>query len=214
MKSRTIEAPSTKASDEVTASRSSDAAALWVTYINIVLYALCYQLQNPVEPFLIQSLSEKAGSGDVGGDRDANLQRTYGNLQSFFSMIQTIGSPLVGILLDRIGLRYASAMVFLASATSYGILASAKDMNWLFWSKVPTALQHAFLIAQATAATATGNDAAGTFNKVSICYFFVHQVHRYSADPFFVSLPLCNSVFAAARAAALGRMTTSYTIVS
>ena len=170
MTSRAIEESTTKSGvAEATTSRTtiSGAAALWVTYINIVLYALCYQLQNPVEPFLIQSLSEKAG---VGGDRDADLQRTYGNLQSFFSMIQTIGSPLVGILLDRIGIRYASAMVFLASATSYGILASAKDMNWLFWSKVPTALQHAFLIAQATAATATGDDAAGTLNKTSVLF--------------------------------------------
>ena len=139
-----------------------DSAALWVTYINIVLYALCYQLQNPVEPFLIKSLTEQEQADSADVDADINLQKTYGNLQSFFSIIQTIGSPLVGILLDRIGIRYASAMVFLSSAASYTILASAKDMTWLFYSKIPTALQHAFLIAQATAATTTGNDAAGT----------------------------------------------------
>ena len=144
-----------------------DSAALWVTYINIVLYALCYQLQNPVEPFLIKSLTEQEQADSADVDADINLQKTYGNLQSFFSIIQTIGSPLVGILLDRIGIRYASAMVFLSSAASYTILASAKDMTWLFYSKIPTALQHAFLIAQATAATATGNDAAGTFYFLS-----------------------------------------------
>jgi OCT family organic cation transporter-like MFS transporter 18 len=142
--------------------------ALWVTYINITLYALCYQLQSPVEPFLIKSLSEKAGHAD-------NVSQTYGNLQAFFSTIQTIGSPLVGILLDRVGIRKASAMVFLASALSYAILASASDLPLLFLSKVPTALQHAFLVAQATAATSTAGDSA-------------------------------------ARAAALGRMTTAYTI--
>ena len=32
---------------------------LWITYVNIVLYALSYQLQRPVEPYLIQSLIEK-----------------------------------------------------------------------------------------------------------------------------------------------------------
>ena len=129
---------------------SADKAALWVTYINIVLYALCYQLQRPVEPFLIESLSK--------GENAETVSQTYGNLQAFFSTVQTIGSPLVGILLDRVGIRKASAMVFLSSALSYAILASASDLNLLFLSKVPTALQHAFLIAQATAAASTGGD--------------------------------------------------------
>jgi OCT family organic cation transporter-like MFS transporter 18 len=129
---------------------SADKAALWVTYINIVLYALCYQLQRPVEPFLIESLSK--------GENAETVSQTYGNLQAFFSTVQTIGSPLVGILLDRVGIRKASALVFLSSALSYAILASASDLNLLFLSKVPTALQHAFLIAQATAATSTGGD--------------------------------------------------------
>jgi OCT family organic cation transporter-like MFS transporter 18 len=131
---------------------SADKAALWVTYINIVLYAICYQLQRPVEPFLIESLSK--------GENAETVSQTYGNLQAFFSTIQTIGSPLVGILLDRVGIRKASAMVFMSSALSYAILASASDLNLLFLSKVPTALQHAFLVAQATAATSTGGDAA------------------------------------------------------
>ena len=141
---------------------------LWVTYINIALYALSYQLQTPVEPFLIKKLMEKAGDGE-------GVNQTYGNLQSFFQTIQTIGSPLVGILLDRIGVRYTSMLVFLASAMCYSILAMAYDLKTLFLSKIPTVFQAAFLVAQATAATSTGNDAA-------------------------------------ARASALGRMTTAYTV--
>jgi MFS family permease len=153
---------------ETTRNSSNADLILWVTYINIVLYALCYQLQRPVEPFLVKSLSEN--------HEDPNyVSEKYGQLQAFFSAIQTVGSPLVGILLDRVGVRRASAVVFLASALSYGILASATSMNLLFWSKVPTALQHAFLVAQAAAAISTGSDAA-------------------------------------ARAQALGRMTTAYTI--
>ena len=150
-----------------TSPASVNSTVLWVTYLNIVLYALCYQLQRPVEPFLIKSLSEKSGDAD-------SITQTYGNLQSFFNTAQTIGSPLVGILLDRIGIRNTSALVFLASALSYSILASAYDLPTLFLSKIPTVLQAAFLVAQATAATSTGNNAA-------------------------------------ARAAALGRMTTAYT---
>jgi OCT family organic cation transporter-like MFS transporter 18 len=138
--------------------------------LNIVLYALCYQLQRPVEPFLVEALSHKAGD-----DGATSISQRYGQLNSFFSAIQTVGSPLVGIMLDRIGIRYASALVFLASTISYAILAKSTDLTLLFISKIPTALQHAFLVAQATAATTTRGDAA-------------------------------------ARAQALGPMTTAYTI--
>lgn len=133
-------------------SQEESVRALWITYLNIALYALSYNLQRPVEPFLVQSLSKNADNHD-------EIARTYGQLQAFFSTIQTIGSPLVGILLDRIGVRRASAVVFAASALSYAILASAHSMPLLFLSKLPTALQHAFLVAQAIAATSTaGND--------------------------------------------------------
>lgn len=162
--------------------------ALWVTYLNIVLYALCFQLQKPVEPFLVQQLISSSSRGSDGNEDVISL--AYGQLQSFFSAIQTIGSPLVGILLDRVGIRITSAMVFLASAASYGILAGASNMHLLFLSKVPTVLQHAFLVAQATAAT---------------CYSSTEHegdIHGHpSADRVLV-----------ARAQALGRMTTAYTI--
>ncbi|CAB9508079.1 22 member 18 [Seminavis robusta] len=157
----------TSASDTPSASGRNVDMVLWVTYINIVLYGLCFQLQRPVEPFLVKSLSE--------GSDSAEFTQTYGRLQSFFNAVQTIGSPLVGILLDQIGIRNASAVVFGATALSYAMLASATDMNLLFLSKVPTMLQAAFLVAQATAANVTGDDNA-------------------------------------ARARALGRMTTAYTI--
>jgi predicted MFS family arabinose efflux permease len=146
-----------------------DRIALLVTYMNIVLYALCFQLQRPIEPFLVKSLASQSG------DDSAQVSKTYGQLQSFFSAVQTIGSPVVGILLDNIGIRYASAVVFGATSLSYFILAYATDMNLLFLSKVPAVLQAAFLVAQATAATATGGDPT-------------------------------------ARARALGRMTTAYTV--
>ena len=152
-----------------TADISRSQRALWITYINIILYALCYQLQRPVEPFLVEYLA-KSSTADA-----STVTLRYGQLQSFFSTIQTIGSPVVGILLDRVGIRVASTAVFAASAVSYAILAVATDMNTLFYSKIPTALQHAFLVAQAIAASSCQGDEA-------------------------------------ARAQALGRMTTAYTI--
>ena len=38
---------------------------LGIIYINIVLYATCYQIQRPLEPFLVDKL---ALSGDASGD--------------------------------------------------------------------------------------------------------------------------------------------------
>lgn len=136
--------------------------------LNIVLYAFAYQLQRPVEPFLIESLSEGADAKTV--------EKTYGRLQAFFSLAQTVGSPIVGALLDRIGTRYCSVIVFLASALSYAILASATTLSHLFLSKLAATLQAGFLVAQAGVAAATA-----------------------TAAP-------------AVRAAALGRLTTAYTI--
>eukprot|EP00980_Cylindrotheca_fusiformis_P014538 scaffold3914_cov121-Cylindrotheca_fusiformis.AAC.7 len=153
---------------------------LLVTYLNLVLYALCHQLQRPVEPFLVQSLMDKENSAESSS---LNVSRAYGNLQSFFQAIQTVGSPLVGILLDRLGIQKTSALVFLASALSYAMLSVATDMTSLFYSKIPTVLQAAFLVAQATATTTLQNDSAHVASTVD-----------------------------AARAAALGRMTTAYTI--
>jgi OCT family organic cation transporter-like MFS transporter 18 len=147
-----------------------------ITYFNIILYALSYQLQRPVEPFLVRSLIHNFGE-DASKETAAN--QTYGNLTSFFSAIQTIGSPLVGILFDKIGTRRTSILVYLASAASYAILANATSANWLYLSKVPTILQHAFLVGQATVASLSTED---------------------------------NQNDLLTRAAALGRMTTAYTI--
>lgn len=166
----------TDADVDNTNTSNTDRIALLVTYANLVLYALCYQLQRPVEPFLVQALSTTRGDGGDDSAYQAHVvSKTYGQLQSFFNAVQTVGSPLVGILLDKIGIRNASAVVFAATALSYLLLAYATDMKLLFLSKVPTILQAAFLVAQATASTATGGDAS-------------------------------------ARAQALGRMTTAYTI--
>lgn len=155
-----------------------------VTYLNIILYAVSYQLQRPVEPFLVRSLIHDANH-DSGNDREeSTANQTYGRLTSFFSLIQTIGSPLVGTLLDRIGPRQTSILVYAGSACSYWILANATTPTLLYLSKVPTILQHAFLVGQATVSSLPSNND--------------DEEDRLSS--------------AKRRAAALGRMTTAYTI--
>ena len=49
--------------------------ALLIVYVNILLYAVCYQLQRPIEPFLVDKLSSKS----------TDSKQAYGQLQSFFS---------------------------------------------------------------------------------------------------------------------------------
>lgn len=112
-------------------------ATLAIVYINVALYALCFQLQRPIEPFLVDKLSQGADS-----------QEAFGQLGSFFSVIQTIGSPVVGVLVDRIGPKHSFMFVFAGSALSYGILSCATSMSMLYLSKLPALLQHAFLVAQ------------------------------------------------------------------
>ena len=129
-----------------------------VTYANIILYATSYQLQRPVEPFLVRSLiHNNQNNTSSTNQEESSSNQTYGRLTSFFSLIQTVGSPLIGILLDRIGVRKTSILVYLASAASYWILANATSTTWLFWSKVPTILQHAFLVGQATVASSAAS---------------------------------------------------------
>ena len=47
-----------------------------LVYVLVTLYALCYQLQRPVEPFMVEKL--------VGDDGDAIA--AYGYVTSFFSL--------------------------------------------------------------------------------------------------------------------------------
>ena len=167
---------------------------LYIVYINVVLYATCYQLQRPIEPFMVERLGLTAG----GSASDAQVsewvseygvnvpwgcllcvtyithtltlpQGAYMQLQSFFSVLQMVGSLFIGMLVDKIGSRGAQnfalthsltwivcvlhisggfILCFSASALSYGLLACATSIEILYISKIPTIFQAGFLCAQ------------------------------------------------------------------
>ena len=98
-----------------------------------------------MEPFLIDRLS-KTGSMDE-----------YARLQSFFSLLQMVGSIIVGRFLDRLGARTMFLVTFLASALSYFLLSKATTMDILYYSKLPTILQAGFLCAQTLVAQITSD---------------------------------------------------------
>ena len=194
---------------------STSTTAITVTYINIILYALSYQLQRPVEPYLVRSLIHNTTSSNTNGaggaddnnssnttEEETSANVTYGNLTAFFSLIQTIGSPLVGILLDTIGPRYTSLLVYSASGLSYYLLSIAHTPRMLYVSKVPALLQHAFLVGQATV-VATLPDSSSTSSSRSGSSGSNDDTAT-DAD--------ADAAATTRRAAALARMTTAYTI--
>lgn len=119
--------------------------ALVILYFNIALYATCFQLQRPIEPYMVEKL------GLDGDDSDGE----YAKLQSFFNVIHMIGSLIFGLLLDWWGPRGGFILSFAASGISYALLANATSLNMLYASKIPTVFQSGFLCAQAAAAELT-----------------------------------------------------------
>ena len=117
---------------------SSQNFTLAIIYLNIFLYALCYQMQRPLEPYLVDRLVISEGSA-------AN---EYARLQSFFFIVQTLGSLFIGRLIDNIGYKQGFILNFLASALSYFILSESRTLLLLYLSKLPTILQAGFLCAQ------------------------------------------------------------------
>ena len=131
-------------------------------YALVVLYALCYQLQAPLEPYLVETL--------VRDDQDASA--AYARLQSFFSLVQLVGSCAVGYMLDVAGLRGMFALNFVACAAVYALLASATSIEMLFASKIPGMFQAGFLCAQVAAAklTSPGAERATALGRLTSAY--------------------------------------------
>lgn len=141
-------------------SDSSHNYTLWLVYINVALYATCFQIQRPLEPFLVDKL--------VVGD-SAN---EYARLQSFFSILQTVGSLISGRFLDTFGAKGGFLISFGASAMCYALLSQATTIEILYASKIPTVFQSGFLCAQCAASqvTADGADRVKALGMLTMSY--------------------------------------------
>ena len=134
---------------------------LLIVYINIVLYATCFQLQRPLEPFLIDKLTSTPSNNNfiASTNNDNNKSSNeYARLQSFFSIIQTFGSLITGYLLDKYTTKLGFLITFIASALSYYILSISTTMSLLYLSKVPSLLQ------------------AGTYDTISTAFTYLFMV--------------------------------------
>jgi OCT family organic cation transporter-like MFS transporter 18 len=123
---------------------SSSDITLAIIYLNVALYATCFQMQRPLEPFLVDKLIAKGNSSNE-----------YARLQSFFSIMQTVGSYVSGRFLDNFGAKYGFIISFVASALCYAILSQSTTIEILYMSKIPTVFQAGFLCAQVAASQAT-----------------------------------------------------------
>ncbi|KAK3283158.1 hypothetical protein CYMTET_9134 [Cymbomonas tetramitiformis] len=130
---------------------------LWIVYINIMLYAMCYQMQVPVLPYLTKRL----GSDTQG----------YGNLQMGFGVVQFFGGLLAGPLADVYSGELLLFVSFLASALCYTFTASASGMWMLYLSRIPTLLQHAVLAARIIVTGRTNEmERAKTLGYIGLAY--------------------------------------------
>ena len=68
----------------------------------------------------------------------------FGYLQSLFAFVQLCGGPIYGRFGDLFGTRNALILAFLASASSYGLLAVASSFSVLLLSRLPSVCMHSF----------------------------------------------------------------------
>jgi OCT family organic cation transporter-like MFS transporter 18 len=122
---------------------------------------LCYNLQRPLEPFLVERLV-----------KDSNASYEYAKLQSFFSIVQTIGSLIAGRFLDSYGPRLGLIINFLASAISYYLLSISTSISILYMSKIPTIFQAGYLCAQlaCTQLTVSGEERVMILGRLAMSY--------------------------------------------
>lgn len=125
---------------------------LGVIYSLVVLYALCYQLQSPIEPFLVEKLLKTNDDGEIN-----DIATIYGRMKSIFAITQSIGSLGIGMILDKYGVRTGLFVNFAACALSYYLLSITTSINLLFLAQLPGMAMSGFLCAQ-TAVLKITND--------------------------------------------------------
>lgn len=135
---------------------------VYLIYALVLLYAFCYQLQAPLEPFLVDSLVGKGSEST----------QAYGRLQSFFQVVQTVGSLAFGNLLDKFGVRVGFVVNFLGCAATYLLLANTSSLNMLYLTKVPGVFMAGFLCAQTAISQLTpeGDERTAALGRLTTAY--------------------------------------------
>lgn len=148
----------------MTTINSSSTSVSWAKYstlyFNIALYAACFQMQSPVQPYMLQQLSDDAVNA-------------YGRSKSLFNFGQLIGSLVCGPLIDWVGAKKLLLISFIASIISYTMIANATTLELFYLAQIPTIFQHAVLAGRAYITLITpdeGTSRATFLGYISVAY--------------------------------------------
>jgi len=138
-------------------------AEFLLMYTHVAIYALCFQMQQPTQLYLVKSLV------DEGDKTDAQAQ--FALIKSFNGALQLVGSLISGYLVDKFGAHFVLILSIAASLLSYGLTAAATSVEWLALAQLPTVLQHAVLAGRALVSIrAADADRAVLLGYVGVAY--------------------------------------------
>jgi len=131
-------------------------------HLNILLYSVCFGLVVPVLPYIVESM--------MGVDTTTS-PIMYGYLQTTYSILQLIGAPIVGLIGDKYGAKYALVVSFASSTVNYFMLGSATTLETLFLSRIPALFQHALLASQSYISDITPeNERSAKMGRISLSF--------------------------------------------
>jgi len=130
---------------------------LWITHLNVFIYATCFFIQNGTLPYL----TKKLGADPV----------TFGSLQTAFSVCQLVGGPLYGRVGDVFGERTAIIVALLSTTMTYLITGVSYSLPVLFASRLFSVLMHVMQGSQMVAtALSTPDKRAGALARLGFSY--------------------------------------------
>uniref|UniRef100_A0A7S2RPU1 Major facilitator superfamily (MFS) profile domain-containing protein n=1 Tax=Mucochytrium quahogii TaxID=96639 RepID=A0A7S2RPU1_9STRA len=128
-----------------------------LVHANILVYSLCFWIQQPVLPYL---------SKELGADAVV-----FGSLESALSLLALLGGPLLGRLTDEKGAKVALIASHLGSLYMYSLMAGATRLEILFASRLGAFSQHAMLCGQAAITQLTGEATrSSAMGRLSLSY--------------------------------------------
>ncbi|KAI6221325.1 MFS domain-containing protein [Aphelenchoides fujianensis] len=131
---------------------------LLVCYGLLVLFNACFFVALSALPYVAKGV----------GMADLEL----GYAQTAFNVLQLIGTPLVGVLVDRIGFRATIAATFVSMGLSSAVLYNAESA----WSIAFSQLFGVMMVAQQSIQTAVaqltkpGSERTNAFSRLGLCF--------------------------------------------
>jgi len=121
-----------------------DSLTLWVgcndsssllVHLNVLLYALCFWIQQPILGYL----STELGANPV----------MFGSLDTLVSVLSLVGGGWMGSLTDTKGAKFSIMVCQLGSLVMYLIMSCSTSFELLVLSRLPAIVQHTMLCSQA-----------------------------------------------------------------